>query len=68
MKTVVLFCFAVFLAACGPGYQDVDSQQSGWRAPALSASDQWGRTVALKSATAGPWAVVFFYPEADTPG
>ena len=68
MKTAALFCLAVILAACGPTYRDLEPQAFGWRAPALAASDQWGRQINLKSATSGEWAVVFFYPEADTPG
>jgi hypothetical protein len=68
MKAIALFCFSIFLAACGPTYRDVTPQAAGWRAPNLSASDQWGRDVALQSATSGAWAIVFFYPEADTPG
>lgn len=62
-----MLCFAAFLTACTV-YQDVDPQQAGWRAPGLSAPDQWNRTVNIKSATSGPWAIVFFYPKADTPG
>lgn len=62
-----LFCFAVFLSACTV-YEDVEPQASGWRSPALVAPDQYGRQVSLKSATSGPWAIVFFYPKADTPG
>ncbi|MFT6864972.1 MAG: hypothetical protein ACJAVK_003544 [Akkermansiaceae bacterium] len=62
-----LFCFAVFLTGCTV-YDDVEPQVSGWRAPALVAPDQYGRPVNLKAATSGPWAIVFFYPEADTPG
>jgi peroxiredoxin len=36
--------------------------------PALAAPNQYGEMVSLKEACSGPWAVVFFYPEADTPG
>jgi hypothetical protein len=62
-----LFCFAVFLTACTV-YEDVDPHVNGWRSPSLSAPDQFGRQVNLQEATSGPWAVVFFYPKADTPG
>lgn len=62
-----LFFLAVFFTACTV-YEDVDPQQAGWRSPALSAPDQYGREVNLKSATSGPWAIIFFYPKADTPG
>jgi peroxiredoxin len=41
---------------------------NGWRSPAVSAPDQFGQEVNMKTATSGPWAVVFFYPKADTPG
>jgi hypothetical protein len=54
MKSLVLCCFAALLAACGPTYVDVDPQPAGWRAPGLSAPDQWERTVNLKSTTSGP--------------
>lgn len=70
MKAIVylsLFCFAIFMTACTV-YKDVDPQAHGWRSPSLSAPDQFGRQVNLKQATSGPWAVVFFYPKADTPG
>jgi peroxiredoxin len=36
--------------------------------PALAAPNQYGEMISLKEACSGPWAVVFFYPEADTPG
>jgi len=68
MKVLTFFCFAVLFAACGPTYTDVTPQPTGWRAPDLSAPDQWERNVSLKANTTGPWAVVFFYPKADTPG
>ncbi len=68
MKALALFCFSVVLVACGPTYRDVTPQPSGWRSPDLSALDQWERKVSLKENTAGPWAIVFFYPKADTPG
>ncbi len=62
-----LFCFAVFLTACTVS-ENIAPQANGWRSPALTAPDQYGRQMNLKSATSGPWAVVFFYPKADTPG
>jgi len=68
MKIAALFSLVVILTSCGPTYRDVEPQALGWRAPALTALDQWGRQINLKSATSGAWAVVFFYPEADTPG
>ncbi len=34
----------------------------------LAAPNQYGKMVSLKEACAGPWAVIFFYPQADTPG
>ncbi|MFP6878608.1 MAG: hypothetical protein VCA37_17420 [Roseibacillus sp.] len=36
--------------------------------PDLAAPNQYGRFIDLREACSGPWAVVFFYPEADTPG
>jgi hypothetical protein len=49
-------------------YKDVAPHTSGWRSPSLSARAQTGQIVNLKRATSGPWAIVFFYPKADTPG
>lgn len=67
LLSLSLMCFAVLLTACTP-YHDVDPHLTGWRSPAVSAPDQYGKQVSLKSATSGPWAIVFFYPQADTPG
>ena len=36
--------------------------------PALAAPNQYAKFIDLTEACSGPWAVVFFYPEADTPG
>lgn len=36
--------------------------------PPLAAPNQYTKIVDLREACSGPWAVVFFYPEADTPG
>jgi hypothetical protein len=62
-----LSILATLLVGC-TFYKDVDPHLSGWRAPSLSAPDHYGREVNIKKATSGPWAVVFFYPKADTPG
>ncbi len=59
---------AVFAMPACTHYTDVEPQATGWRAPALSAPDQFDRQISVKSATSGPWAIVFFYPKADTPG
>ena len=66
---------AFFLLSCGLQKATVmDSTASrtdrpvGWRVPAVALPDQYGREVNLQKATSGPWAVVFFYPKADTPG
>lgn len=70
MKAVCFFslvCFSVLMTACTV-YEDVDPHMNGWRSPGLSAPDQFGQEVNIKDATSGPWAVVFFYPKADTPG
>ena len=66
MKALLAF-FAVLLTACTV-YEDVDPHTNGWLSPSLAAPDQYGHEVNIKSATSGPWAVVFFYPKADTPG
>lgn len=65
--TISLLLTSVFLLGC-VSYQDVEPHPLGWQSPALSAPDQNGQAVNLKSATSGPWAIVFFYPKADTPG
>lgn len=70
MKAVCCFFLsylAVFTTACTV-YENVDPHMNGWRSPAVSAPDQFGQEVNMKTATSGPWAVVFFYPKADTPG
>ena len=70
MKARLIFplsILAALLVSCTL-YKDVDPHLSGWRSPSLSASDQLGREINIKEAPSGPWAVVFFYPKADTPG
>lgn len=52
------------LSGCSSG---VYLEQTG-SAPDLSAPNQYGNMVSLREACSGPWAVIFFYPEADTPG
>jgi hypothetical protein len=66
LSFLLIGCLAM-LTGCTV-YEDVDPHLSGWRSPSLSAPDQFGRKINLKQATSGPWAVVFFYPKADTPG
>lgn len=58
---------AVALTGCVV-YQNIEPQPLGWTSPSLSAQRQDGKVINMKSATSGPWAAVFFYPEADTPG
>lgn len=36
--------------------------------PDVRGINQDGKTVNMKEACSGEWAVVFFYPRADTPG
>jgi hypothetical protein len=70
VKAVCFFslaCLSALMTACTV-YEDVDPHMKGWRSPALSALDQFGQQVDIKHAISGPWAVVFFYPKADTPG
>ena len=43
-------------------------KQSGMEVPAVSALNQHGKRVDLAAKCSGEWGVVFFYPEADTPG
>jgi len=49
-------------------YENVAPHANGWRSPSLAAPAQTGEMVNLQQATSGPWAIVFFYPKADTPG
>jgi len=62
-----LFLLAVLLTACAP-VSTLEPHPYGWSPPSLSAARQDGKMVNIKSATSGPWAAVFFYPETDTPG
>ena len=54
----------VLLSSCSSGVY-LEQTRS---APDLSAPNQYGNMVSLREACRGPWAVIFFYPEADTPG
>ena len=45
-----------------------ESRQKGWPLPAVSATDQNGGSYNLGRHRDDEWTVVFFYPEADTPG
>ncbi len=36
--------------------------------PQVSGPDQNGEVIDIREACSGEWAVVFFYPRADTPG
>jgi len=70
VKNLLLFPLAaltLILAACTI-YEDVAPHSRGWRSPYVEAPDQFGRVINLQRATSGQWAVVFFYPKADTPG
>lgn len=59
--------WAILLAACTV-FEDVEPHPVGWQSPSLWAPDQYGREISLDEMISGPWALVFFYPEADTPG
>jgi len=63
-----LLLFSIFLATSCTHRSTLVPPPSGWKSPALSAPHQHGKSVNLSQATATKWAVVFFYPEADTPG
>ena len=67
----LLFVLALLLAACihTPDTPSLAvSHQQGWPLPALSAADQNGNNYSLTQAGSSEWTIVFFYPEADTPG
>jgi peroxiredoxin len=57
----------MILTGCGL-YPDIPAHPRGWSSPPVTALDQYGRRIDLRQATSGAWAVVFFYPKADTPG
>lgn len=62
---LALLC-SCLLMACSSGEFVSTSARS---VPAFSAPNQYGEMVALQEvAKRGPWTVLFFYPEADTPG
>ncbi|MEN8694301.1 MAG: hypothetical protein ACN4GG_07825 [Akkermansiaceae bacterium] len=72
MKLILAFTFSAIvglfsLSSCAPA-PVVSLHETGWQVPAVSAPDQLGNSISLESRTAGPWAIVFFYPKADTPG
>ncbi|MDP0492223.1 MAG: hypothetical protein Q7Q71_14330 [Verrucomicrobiota bacterium JB023] len=59
----------LFLSSCVTDTGTFIAKESQGFIPALSAPDQFGRQIALRQqAAANDYLLVFFYPEADTPG
>ena len=64
-KIALLLLGCGFLVGCSSSATYLETRKP---APALSAPNHYGKMVSMKEATSGPWALVFFYPQADTPG
>ena len=65
MRMLALAAVTAGLAGCSPSGVFLTESTP---VPKVSALNQDGKRVALQDACSGPWALVFFYPEADTPG
>lgn len=59
---------AALLGLFGAGTVHADPLEVGAKAPAVTALDQDGKTVALADLYAKGLVLVYFYPKADTPG
>lgn len=60
--------FAALLGLFSASALHADPLEIGARAPALTAIDQNGQSIALADLYAKGWVLVFFYPKADTSG
>jgi len=60
--------FAALLGLFSASALRADPLEIGARAPALTAIDQNGQSIALADLYAKGWVLVFFYPKADTSG
>ena len=60
--------FAALLGLFSASALRADPLEVGARAPALTAIDQNGQSIALADLYAKGWVLVFFYPKADTSG
>jgi len=67
MRIFIITYLTAFLVSCATTPLPV-AHTHNWKAPSLSAPAQNGKMVNIQQATSGPWAAVFFYPKADTPG
>ena len=59
---------ATLLSSCGTTSYQAASKKPGVRVPAVSAYNQFAQLRDVRERASGEWGVVFFYPEADTPG
>ena len=68
VKNSLLLCLLILLQSCAmnSGQFVPLAQQS--RLPDLQERDQFNRLISLRSYGAQDYLLVFFYPEADTPG
>ncbi|MBK1834644.1 hypothetical protein [Roseibacillus ishigakijimensis] len=65
---VFLLALALFLSACAMNTGKFVPRDQQSRLPDLYERDQYNRLVSLRSYGAEDYLLVFFYPEADTPG
>ncbi|NNC87348.1 MAG: redoxin domain-containing protein [Akkermansiaceae bacterium] len=65
MRLLLLALLSFSLAACDTSGVFLEQSRP---VPDVSAPNQDGKIVNVRDACSGPWSLVFFYPEADTPG
>ncbi|MGJ8725738.1 MAG: hypothetical protein ACSHYB_14350 [Roseibacillus sp.] len=63
-----LLALALFLSSCAMNTGKFVPEEKQSRLPDLYERDQYNRLVGLRSYGAKDYLLVFFYPEADTPG
>lgn len=75
MRALLFLPLLALLAACHhhPPLDPADVQlgvanAAAPRVPSLAVTDHTGATYNLKEKASGPYAAIFFYPVADTPG
>lgn len=70
MKSLLLLLLAtlLFLNSCAMNTGKFVPEEKQSRLPDLYERDQFNRLVSLRSYGAKDYLLIFFYPEADTPG
>ena len=63
-----LLALALFLSSCAMNTGEFVPKEKQSRLPDLYERDQYNRLVSLRSYGSKDYLLVFFYPEADTPG